>query len=541
MSDKISKRAIQAQLKTILDSSDFTASERFRQFLKFVVEETLAGNQHELKAYTIATQVFGRSKHFDPMFDPVVRVEATKLRNKLEQFYLRRQGQGRDKIFISIPKGTYVPVFELIPGSGGNAGCGGNTGQAVKNAGDSVFFQEKPTILILPFAPPGGADSSAPGASLARELTEEIAMGLSRFDDLTIINPQQIPDHQYIEPSWDMATKLGARFIIYGSVQMIDSRVRARVSLVDARSKSSLWGEKYDRAYDPAMQFSILDDIASQVVISVGDGFGFINRFLAKEQAGKPVADLKVHETVLRYHHWVNTLNMDLGKETINALERAIELDPGYALTKAMLADVLAGHYQWGYEADATWLERSRTLAMEAMDMEGSSQYVAWAWCFNLYLSGDREQLLQAGRRAVELNPYNTNIVSVIGFKFCMVGHWDEGLTLLARSTQISRGLPGWIYIANILRNYLDENYTEALITAKTITTPGFWGGPLLRAAIYGKTGQTEQGLAELEQLQQACPRFEQDHHELLRRLFYKQENYQPVLQGLVAAGFKEN
>ena len=77
---------ILAQLDTILESNDFSASNRFRDFLRFVVEETLAGRENELKAYTIATCVFGRDKSFDPLLDPVVRVEAAKLRNKLENY-----------------------------------------------------------------------------------------------------------------------------------------------------------------------------------------------------------------------------------------------------------------------------------------------------------------------------------------------------------------------------------------------------------------------------------------------------------------------
>jgi hypothetical protein len=112
--DTVHKQAVKEQLEVILESKDFSASDRFRQFLRFVVEETLAGHENELKAYTIATQVFGRDKNFDPLLDPVVRVEASKLRNKLEQFYLRRKGRNKDKVLIGIPKGTYVPTFSII-------------------------------------------------------------------------------------------------------------------------------------------------------------------------------------------------------------------------------------------------------------------------------------------------------------------------------------------------------------------------------------------------------------------------------------------
>ncbi len=517
---------VRAELERILDGPEFKTAKRPRQLLKYLVEEALSGRGDNLKAYTIALEVFGRNADFDPQTDPIVRVEGTRLRARLAAYY---QANPQNPVRIALPLGGYRPHFHYTP-------------QAVPDTVQPFYWQAagmhgKPTILILPFAALGEVDTAS--SHLAHGLTEEIAMGLSRFDDLTIINVPSGLDKQYAEPAWDMADSLGARFILYGNIQIVGNSVRVRVALVDALSRSSLWAEKYDRTYSPGTLFSILDDITAQVVMAVGDSFGFINRFLAREQSGKGVADLKIYEAVLRYHHWISTLDLAQGKEAIDALSRAVDIDPSYALSKAMLADVLAGHYQWGYEQDSSWLERSKTLALAALDLEANSQYVLWAWAFNLYLAGEAGQFLNMARRAIDLNPYNTNIVSVTGVKICMVGHWDEGLALLERCTRLNRGMPGWVHIARVLHFYLLENYGEALATAKTITTKDFWGGPLFRAAIYGQMGDYRAAKAELANLLQTCPRFKKDHTELLQRLFFQEQHVGALLRGLNAAGFK--
>lgn len=101
--------AVRAQLERIVGSPDFAVPERARKFLRYVVEEFLVGRAERIKAYNIAVDVFERTETFDSQSDPVVRIEAGRLRRALERYYLTA---GRDDpIVISIPKGGYVPTF----------------------------------------------------------------------------------------------------------------------------------------------------------------------------------------------------------------------------------------------------------------------------------------------------------------------------------------------------------------------------------------------------------------------------------------------
>src|SRR5271166_5694038 len=108
---------IRAQLDLILRSRAFIQSHRIRRFLQFVVEESLLGQPHRLKEYLIGLEVFDRREAFDPRVDSIVRVEARRLRNKLEEYY-RTEGQ-EDSVRVLLRKGSYVPIFEYRSATNG--------------------------------------------------------------------------------------------------------------------------------------------------------------------------------------------------------------------------------------------------------------------------------------------------------------------------------------------------------------------------------------------------------------------------------------
>src|SRR5215470_5918080 len=106
----IPPEAVRAQLARVLGSEVFCHSDRMGRFLPLAVEATLGQEQGKLKEYLIGVEVFDRNGHYDPRVDPIVRVEARRLRSKLAQYY---ETEGRnDPVVIAFPKGGYVPVFE---------------------------------------------------------------------------------------------------------------------------------------------------------------------------------------------------------------------------------------------------------------------------------------------------------------------------------------------------------------------------------------------------------------------------------------------
>jgi Tol biopolymer transport system component len=99
---------VRAQLDRILASDVFSRSSQLRRFLSFIVEQRLAGQGHSLKESVLAHELYAKGADFDGGADPVVRVDARRLRDKLREYYEGRS----DPVVISLPKGSYVPLFE---------------------------------------------------------------------------------------------------------------------------------------------------------------------------------------------------------------------------------------------------------------------------------------------------------------------------------------------------------------------------------------------------------------------------------------------
>ena len=108
---KIDNTAIRAQLARILASQIFKTAGRHSRLLRYVVERTLAGEGDQLKEYVLGTEVFDRPESYDPRVDSIVRVEVRRLRSRLEDYY---RGPGNaDNVVITIPRGSYLPSFDL--------------------------------------------------------------------------------------------------------------------------------------------------------------------------------------------------------------------------------------------------------------------------------------------------------------------------------------------------------------------------------------------------------------------------------------------
>jgi tetratricopeptide (TPR) repeat protein len=119
--EAISPETVRAQLERILNSKAFARSPRISRFLTFVVEQTLDGQESKLKEYLLGVEVFGRLDSFDPRIDSIVRVEARRLRYKLDRYY-ETEGHN-DPIYIQFRKGCYVPSFiEKRPGETDGSG-----------------------------------------------------------------------------------------------------------------------------------------------------------------------------------------------------------------------------------------------------------------------------------------------------------------------------------------------------------------------------------------------------------------------------------
>src|SRR5262245_32572609 len=143
------QKAIRKQLVRILNSGPFHQAHRRQRFLEYIVNEALAGRGERLKGYTIAQAVFDRAETFDSNVDPVVRMEAGRLRDRLREYY---DGDGQaDPIQISLPKGTYTPHIEFRQAATVNASPGVPN---VATQDQSPNLREAPAAIVNDQASP---------------------------------------------------------------------------------------------------------------------------------------------------------------------------------------------------------------------------------------------------------------------------------------------------------------------------------------------------------------------------------------------------
>jgi hypothetical protein len=171
------------ELERILADGDFDASPRSRGLLGFIVEETLAARQDGLTQNAIATRVFHRREDFDPTVDPIVRIQAGRLRRSLERYYLLA-GAG-DSVRIELPRGGYVPVLRWAISSEGptSATAAGRPPEPV---------DDWPTVVASVFAP---ATPDPELEDAAVQFLDHLAVELGRYRDVRVVLRRELRRH----------------------------------------------------------------------------------------------------------------------------------------------------------------------------------------------------------------------------------------------------------------------------------------------------------------------------------------------------------
>jgi adenylate cyclase len=257
----ISEESIRRHLARILDSPQFAGSPHLRSFLRFIVEKTLAGGAADIKAYTVATRVLGRKPDFDPNLDPIVRIQAGRLRRSLEQYY-RDPGRS-DGVVITVPKGAYVPVFSPVSRQEG-------TGLVIPEARyePELTVPSGPSVAVMPLLNlTGDRQQEYFAEGLADELTSELA----RYQDLRVVAYQSTRrwKGQKIDPR-GAGQDLGARFLIEGSIRKDAKTVKIDLHVVDTQNSFIIWGEQYCRELKADSLIALQEEIARMVAAKTG-------------------------------------------------------------------------------------------------------------------------------------------------------------------------------------------------------------------------------------------------------------------------------
>ena len=303
---------IAAQLHRILESPIFRTSDRLRRFLRFVVESSLSGRE-PAKEYQIATSVYDRPASYDPRVDPIVRVEASRLRAKLREYY-ETVGAG-DPFQIVIPKGRYAPEFR---------------GRAATDAPPPPRV-EPTVVLVLPFADLSGG---AQEGYFVDGLTEELITTLARVPGLRVVGrTTAFRLRSAAEDVTVLAQRLGVHAILDGTVRRGEGRLRVTAQLVDASDACSMWSRAYERREGDLL------DLQQELALSIAAALRV--ELTAGAHPASRHFDVTAHELFLKgrqqYHAWT----LDGARASIRWFEDAIARAPDYAPPHFGLADSL--------------------------------------------------------------------------------------------------------------------------------------------------------------------------------------------------------
>ena len=527
--------AVRSQLERILESEDFAPSERIKAFLRYVVEETLAGRSERLKEYGIATDVFDRDESFDPQTNTIVRVEAGRLRRRLERYYLT-VGQ-RDEIRIDLPKGTYVPLFRRVRAAVPPAAPDVATVPETTDVAAAV--PAGPSIAVLPFENLSGDSDQG---FFVDGITEEIINDLTRFPNLRVMSRHTTFKYKGRHADTrEVGQDLGVRYVLEGSVRKAGDMVRVTGQLIEAASGTHLFSETYDRDLSAQNIFQIQDDIAERIVAAVGQPYGIMARDGVRQAHAKPAESLDAYDAVLRFYEYWLSYAPDLYRPVRQALERAVTLDPSYAGAWAALAIMILDEVRLVAvpPRKGDQLDRALSAAQRAVTLDPESS-LAYHALFSVHFHrGELDEFQATAERALALNPNHADMLADYGLMLAFSGDWERGKTLVDKAKALSPTHPGWFHAGDVADRYRHEDYEAALAAAKKVQMPGFYLTYMMLAMCCGQLGRDREGRAACDKLLELAPDFPDMVWGLLEAWNFPEDLTRHIVEGLRKAGLR--
>ena len=493
---------VRAELQKVLSSPGFTRNDRLSGFLRFVVEQELAGRGDELKESIIGVEYFGRRPDYDVRQDSVVRNEAGKLRARLAEYYVAEGAA--DGLIIALPKGGYKPVFRCIEKATAPvpqavqpwrrlrirlavalAGCA-----ILSVLWQGILQRRAPIpIAVLPLI---NLDRNLDHDYFADGLTGEIIRNLSIIEGLAVRS-------QTSSFAWkgksrnvhDVGKQLDAEYVLEGSVLVSGQQLRINAQLVRVRDDFPLWSGKYDRELTDV--FAVQEEISRGIVNGLRLKLGQGRR---RYETSAEAYGLYLHARALQIQHGQRGFD-----ESIGPLEEATAKDPSFAPAYAGLATAYAlrsgesrqdipdelrklrvaveqamrldpllaeAHDALGmlYARDARWVESEKSFqrALE-LDPNSSAAHSGYAM-YLLWSMGRVKEALQQLQIAEKNDPLSPQIQFNLGWSLIAAGRYDDAAgycTKLpadhpARNMCLGRALLGQGRTQEAIRVFVNSN-----------------------------------------------------------------------------------
>jgi TolB-like protein/tetratricopeptide (TPR) repeat protein len=483
VSAKPTPEQVRAQVDKILASRLFTRSDRLCRFLRFCVELTLDDKSDQVKEQLVGVEVFDRKGDYDPRTDPIVRVEARRLRSKLKAYYTTTGKP--DCLLIDLPKGAYVPSFRMRSAS--QPATERPRPQAVPRVA------EERSIAVLPFTnltPEAGTDYFSDG------LTEELIHLLTRIPRLRVVAWSSMSQLRGREQDLTgIRQELKVATVLRGSVRKTPARVRVTAQLIDTETGNYLWSEAYDRQLENVL--AIQEEMARAIVDT-------LQLTLAWRSGGaaRKAPDLKCYNLCLQGRFHANKRTPDGLRQSVICFEQAIAADDHSAIAYAGLADSYSLLTQHGFLDPADSTPKAHAAAERALTLDpGSAEaHVSLAFVRSVF-EWDWAGAEPLYRRAIALNPGYSRARHWFGNDFlALLGRFDEALAEIRVARHLDPLSPilvdGCGYVKMMQRDYAGalEEYDHLLQL-----DPMFYRGYSAKARLFSLMGRYEEAIVLFE------------------------------------------
>lgn len=384
------------------------------------------------------------------------------------------------------------------------------------------------SIAVPPFENLGGAPDQT---FFSDGISEDIIGGLARFRSLSVTSASS--SFSFRDKNTDrreIGRRLGATYLVEGSVRRVGERIRITAQLVEAATGAHLWSDHYDRSLTDI--FAVQDELTRTIVSTL---VGQIESADLRQVLRKPPTSLAAYEFYLRGLAHIRGYEPDDNRQARAMFQAAIERDPHFALAHAYLA--LATIAEQGYgNAPANVLDAAMAMARKAVSLdeaEGGCQRLLAL----IHVNRREFELAERHyRRAYLLNPNDANTLVQMGGLFARRGKLDEAMEWIEEGFRLNPFPPPWYSAALGNALYILGHYDEAAAALKELPNPG----PFTLARLVACHAQAGNGLAAEEtkaRLLQARPDFSTEDFIRQGLLLQQDEHRDLFRQGLLKAG----
>jgi len=395
----------------------------------------------------------------------------------------------------------------------------------------------KPSIVVLPFNNLSGDPEQD---YFADGVVEDITAEVSRISWLFVIARNSA--FTYKGRAVDIkqvGRELGVRYALEGSVQKSANRLRLTAQLIDATTCHHVWAQRYDR--ELADFFAVQDEITDRVIAAIEPQLYAAEGARARR---KPPESLDAWECMVRALSLINARTSSDGAAARGLLQKAIELDPGYAQPHSLLAFVLALSVLAGWEPREPTLLEANQAAQKALALDSDEPWSHVAAGFALALDRRIADSIQEYQRALELNPSFAYAHTMLAGSFCYLGRYNEAIAQIEIAERLSprdlltHGNRGANNVLRAAASMVAERYVEGVtfarkaLTENPSSTPA-WRQLVINSALSGQMDEARSALKTVKRLQADISQ------KWLREWlpFVRDEDRQKYLEGFRLAG----